>query len=113
MVTRRSARKRTAEAILVTNAMTGATLGKIGNLSVDGMMLISPAPVGEGCLFQLQFLLRDHSGQPRRLEIGVQCLWSEPARTERSHWSGFRIIDIAPSEQAVLDAWAELASDVV
>ena len=42
MVSRRSVRKRVAEAILVTNAMTGETLARVGNLSVDGMMLISP-----------------------------------------------------------------------
>lgn len=112
MVARRSVRKRTNEAILVTNAMTGATIGRIGNLSTDGMMLISPATAEEGCLFQVQFLLRDASGQPRRLEIGIQCLWTTSARTERSHWTGCRIIDIAPAEQQVLDAWVERASEL-
>jgi len=41
MVARRSVRKRTAEVIIAINAMTGETIGRIGNLSVDGMMLIS------------------------------------------------------------------------
>lgn len=113
MSPRRSVRKRTREAILVTNAMTGITLGRIGNLSVDGMMLITPAPIGEGCLYQVQLLLRDEQGQQRRLELGIQCLWSEAARTERTYWAGCRIIDIAPSEQQILDAWVERATDTV
>lgn len=111
MSPRRSVRKRTREAILVTNAMTGNTLGRIGNLSVDGMMLITPAPIGEGCLYQVQIQLADEHGQPRRLEVGIQCLWSESARTERTYWAGCRIIDISPPDQAVLDAWVERATD--
>lgn len=111
MVARRSKRKRTSEAILVTNAMTASTLGKIGNLSIDGMMLIATAPIIEGSLYQVQFLLRDQLGQPRRFEIGIQCLWSEAARTEKSHWAGCRIIDITASEQQLLDTWAERAAD--
>lgn len=111
MSPRRAVRKRTREAILVTNAMTGTTLGRIGNLSVNGMMLITSAPIGEGSLYQVQLLLRDEQGQQLRLEIGIQCLWSETARTERTFWAGCRIIDIAPSEQQVLDAWVERATE--
>jgi len=112
MSERRSLRKQVSEALAVTDCMGGTSLGRIGNLSTDGMMLISPATVEEGCLFQVQFLLRDAGGQPRRLEIGIQCLWTTSARTERSHWTGCRIIDIAPAEQQVLDAWAERASEL-
>lgn len=113
MSPRRSVRKRTREAILVTNAMTGTTLGRVGNLSVDGMMLITSSPIGEGCLYQVQMLLRDQHGEQRRLEIGIQCLWSDAARTERTFWAGCRIVDIAPGEQQILDAWVERAADTI
>lgn len=113
MAARQSVRKRTGESILVTDAMTGRTLGRIGNLSVDGMMLITAQPIAEGCLYQLQFLLPDAERLQRRLEIGIQCLWSEAARTEHTHWAGCRIIDIAPAEQLILDGWVERAAEVV
>lgn len=113
MPSRRSVRKRTGESILVTDAMTGKTIGRIGNLSVDGMMLISAQPIAEGSLYQLQFLLTDAQRLQRRLEVGIQCLWSEAARTENTHWAGCRIIDIAPSEQQILDGWVERAAEVV
>lgn len=111
MPARRSVRKRATDAIMVTNAMTGETLGRIGNLSVDGMMLITPQPLPEGCLYQLQFLLTDAQKQRRRMEIGVQCLWTDAASTERTFWTGCRIIDIAPSEQEILDEWVEGAAE--
>lgn len=111
MPARRSVRKRTTDAIMVTNAMTGETLGRIGNLSVDGMMLITAQPIPDGRLLQLQFLLSDADRKHRRMEIGIQCMWSEAARTERTCWTGCRIIDIAPSEQEILDGWVERAAE--
>ena len=113
MPARRSVRKRSGESILVTDAMTGRTIGRIGNLSVDGMMLIGVAPFAEGSLYQLQFLLSDAQRQQRRLEIGIQCLWSEAARTENTYWAGCRIIDIAPAEQQILEGWVDRAAEVV
>lgn len=113
MPSRRSIRKRTGESILVTDAMTGRTIGRIGNLSVDGMMLISAQPIAEGSLYQLQFQLADAQRLPHRMEVGIQCLWSEAARTEHTHWAGCRIIDIAPIEQLVLAGWVERAAETV
>ena len=113
MATRRSVRKRISESILVTDAMTGRTIGRIGNLSVDGMMLISTRAIAEGSLYQLQFLLSDGEGLQQRMEIGIQCLWSEAARTERTYWAGCRIIDIAPSEERILDGWVGRATEEV
>jgi hypothetical protein len=98
---------------MVTNAMTGETLGRIGNLSVDGMMLITPQPLPEGRLYQLQFQLVDAGRRPRRLEIGIQCMWSDAARTDRTYWTGCRIIDIAPTEHEVLAGWVERATERV
>lgn len=112
MVNRRSVRKRSTEVILVNNAMTGETLGRVGNLSSDGMMLIGPAALGDDCLYQVQFQLRDQHHVPQRLEVGIQCLWSEAARTERTYWAGCKIIDISKNEQRTLDQWLERAEAI-
>jgi hypothetical protein len=113
MPARRSVRKRASDAIMVINAMTGETLGRIGNLSVDGMMLITPQPLPEGRLYQLQFVLADAERRPRRLEVGIQCMWSDAARTDRTYWTGCRIIDIAPVERDILADWVERAAERV
>lgn len=113
MVARRSIRKRAAEAIVVINAMTGETIGRIGNFSSDGMMLISNHPIPEEHLYQVQFQLRDAMHTVRKLELGIQCLWSEAARTEHSHWAGCKIIDISDAEQQLLNEWLERATEIV
>ena len=113
MVARRSVRKRVAQAIVVSNSMTGESLGRMGNLSVDGMMLIGGHEVTDGCLYQVQFQLHDARQQAHRMEVGIQCLWCEAAHTEHSYWVGCKIIDISPEQQDLLDAWVERATETV
>ncbi len=113
MVARRSVRKRTAEVIMAVNAMTGETLGRIGNLSVDGMMLISSHAMREEQLFQVQFQLHDAQWVQHRFEVGIQCLWCDEARTENTFWTGCKLIDISDAEQLVLNAWVERALETV
>jgi len=103
---RRSRRKPARQGMEVTNALTGKPAGFVGNLSVDGMLLIAHEHVPDNSLFQFAFDLPAPGGAPAsRLEIGVHEQWSEPASTPGQFWSGFRIIDIAPEHRAALTAW--------
>ena len=104
---RRSIRKRAAHAIMVSNSMTGDTMGRIGNLSLDGLMLIASKPVHEEHYFQVSFPLTTRTLGAGKLEIGVQCLWAEQSRSANAHFAGFRIIDIADSDLPLLRRWVE------
>lgn len=108
---RRSHRKGSREVILVSNSMTGDTVGRIGNLSADGLMLVANRGFGDDALFQFQFSLATEgvSSRPRRIEIGVHALWCEAARSPGSWWAGFRIIDISEEDQTVLETWLDSA----
>jgi hypothetical protein len=107
MTERKSVRKPVRASLLVTDTMTGNTLGKVGNLSVDGLMLISPKPVGERRVYQVQFAIPNNHGQEERMEVGIQCLWSAPTHGDQSHWAGCQIIDISSDDQRRLDDWVE------
>jgi hypothetical protein len=102
---RRSKRKFVDGVVHVTNAMTGVVIGRVGNLSIDGMMVIANSPVREDALFQLVFHLPDTDGRPVPMEVGVHEQWTEPASAPGQYWAGFRIIDIAPRELEVLKAF--------
>lgn len=108
---RRSRRKRVPQAIQVTNSLTGEMVGHIGNLSVDGMLLITGRRLPENALFQFNFELPGAGDTSRHLEIGVHEQWGEPASSPGQFWSGFRIIDIAPEDRTVLMAWVEKRDD--
>jgi PilZ domain len=104
---RRSKRKMVDQTIQVTDAMTGAVMGRIGNLSIDGMMLIANQELRENALFQVLFHLRDDHGHAVPVEVGMHEQWSEPGAAPGQYWAGFRIIDIAPRDFEVLKKWIE------
>jgi hypothetical protein len=103
----RAPRKRADAIIQVSNAITGEVVGRIGNLSIDGMMLIANRPMRDDALFQFLFHLPDGNGRTQALEIGMHEQWSEPASVPGQQWAGFRIIDIGPEDQSVLTTWIE------
>lgn len=111
MSERRSVRKRVSESLPVIDGMTGAPLGRIGNLSIDGLMLIGSRALAERQVFQVHFPLPGTGASAPRLEVGIQCLWSEAASGEHSHWTGCHIISISPDGQEMLDAWVTRAAE--
>lgn len=104
---RRNKRKAVDRAIEVTNAMTGVAIGRIGNISVDGMMLIAYTPMREDALYQLSFHLPDGRGASRPIEIGMHEQWTEQAGGAGQYWTGFRVIDVSPEDLQRLEAWIE------
>ncbi len=101
---RRSPRIPVRDHLLVTDVMTDAPIGRIGNLSDSGLMLITDQTLPEEALFQLRFPLGE--GGPL-LNVGAQAMWIDAARTPGTWWAGFRIIDIAEADQQRLDRWLE------
>jgi PilZ domain len=102
---RRSPRKPPGVIIQVANTLTGDIIGRLGNISAEGMMLVANRPVVDDALYQLQFHLPDEHGRLHPIEVGVHEQWSEEANVPGQYWVGFRIIDIAPADATVLHDW--------
>ena len=108
---RRSVRKRVTQVIMVTNSITGEGFGRVGNLSMDGVMLIAGRPLSEEHYFQIGFTLIVPGHVPAKLEVGIQCLWCDAARTANTHWVGCKFIDISVQDQEQLKLWVDQAHD--
>lgn len=104
---RRALRKSALDPVEVSDSMTGENLGRIGNLSRDGMMLIGRNKLNEDALYQVRFQLADGDGRMHTLEAGVHEMWSEPAAVPGQHWAGLRIIALSDADNTVLNAWLE------
>ncbi|MGH8190739.1 MAG: PilZ domain-containing protein [Rhodanobacteraceae bacterium] len=105
---RRSAsRKPSTAAIEVTDTISGETIGRVGNLSRTGMLLICHRPLNDNALYQLRFRLPDPFGAQSEIETGVHTMWTEQASTDGYQWSGLRIISISGRSAASLDKWLE------
>lgn len=101
---RRSQRKKINNVVEVEDGIRERTIGRIGNLSRDGLMLICSERLVDDALYQLRFSLPgDADSTP--LEIGVHEQWTEEATVPGQYWSGLRIIDIAPDAEVRLQRW--------
>ena len=70
--------------ITVIDTMTDTVVGRIGNLSETGMLLIANAPLVEDALYQLRFLLPDpRAATCRSRSARTCCGWIAPARPAR------------------------------
>ena len=104
---RRAKRKRAQETIEVVDTMTEQVIGRIGNISESGMMMLAHVQLTEDALFQFRFGLPDGSSRGRQIEVGSHQLWSDAASQPGQFWAGFRFIDISPEDAAQLHAWIE------
>jgi len=108
---RRNKRKRADVIVQVTNAITGEVMGRVGNLSTDGMMLVASKPVREDALYQVSFQLPGDRGIAHNMEVGLHEMWSEPANVPGQFWAGFHFIDIGDNDQAALMHWLNGGGD--
>jgi hypothetical protein len=104
---RNAPRKAARVPVDVVDTTTGQTIGRIGNLSRTGIMLICHLPLHDGALYQLRFRLPDPRGSEAEIEAGVHTMWTEQATTGGYQWSGLQIISISATDAASLDRWLE------
>lgn len=102
---RRKPRRNPAEPILVIDAMTGASVGRIGNLSETGMLLIATEPLHDDALYQLQFRLPGIEGGDASFEVGAHLLWRDEDGAPGMAWTGLRFIAIPEAQAERLRAW--------
>ncbi len=100
---RRARRRKAADIIVVTDVMAERVVGRIGNLSETGMLLIATEPLVEDALYQLSFTLPGTTATP--LEVGAHLLWRDDAALSGSVWAGFRFIATTPALTAQLHSW--------
>ena len=103
---RRAQRRNPNGAIAVNDVMTGQTLGRIGNISESGMLLVASEPVVENALYQLQFTLPgSNANREILIDAGAQLLWTGSAYTPGHALAGLRFLTLSPAHLAALRDW--------
>lgn len=104
---RRARRRKAPAGIAVEDAMTGDVIGRVGNLSESGMLLLSNAPLANDALYQFRFDLPDADGRKHPIEVGAHLLWSDQASAPGQRWIGFRFIGLSDEHARLLHVWVE------
>ena len=104
---RRTQRRNVHESVAVFDTMIEQVIGRLGNISESGMLLVASAPLREDALYQLRFEIADPGGRSTAIDVGAHLLWVGSANTPGQSWAGLRFLTIEESHLAVLRRWIE------
>lgn len=104
---RRAKRRKLSYNVAVIDTMTEMTIGRVANLSETGMLTVLHSPLTNDALYQLRIRLPDSFGVERNMDLGAHELWSDEAAAPGQVWTGFRFIDIAPTDLEFIREWVE------
>ena len=81
------------EYLTVYNRNTLREMGAIGNISSNGLMLVSAVPVLIGAVYNMRIILPEQNGQPRYLDFDARCHWCKPDVGPEFFDSGYSIVN--------------------
>jgi hypothetical protein len=81
---------------------SGAVIGQLVNLSIEGMMSMSPSRIKPGTVLQLRIPLHCCEKVIEVL-VGVESLWCDEADESGVCWTGFQIIDVSPEHREIIN----------
>lgn len=100
---RHSQRKVANEILIIADQITGNHIGRVVNISAEGLMLLSDEPMVTGAAYQLELILPDPKDDREKISFAAEAVWCTEASQPESFWSGFHIIDIAPEDVLIID----------
>ncbi len=102
---RKSHRKIADEVLEICDQITGMPVGRVVNISAEGLMLLSQEPIMTGSVYQLDLQMPPSEAEtdPRHIIFGAEAVWTSEASQPESFWTGFRIIDISSEDVLAID----------
>lgn len=101
---RRAKRRKVLHPIDVVDTMTEQIVGRLNNLSETGMLMIANQPLVSDALYQMRMTLT-LDGSDHTVDVGAHELWSDDAAAPGQVFTGFRFIDLSPSDLDLIRAW--------
>ncbi|MDR6578619.1 hypothetical protein J2X88_003512 [Pseudomonas extremaustralis] len=88
----------------VFNRLTDKPIGYLGNVSEDGLMLISQLPMMVDVEFELRLKIPAADGDFQAVDLTAACLWSHEDVNPQHYDSGFRVVDASPEYSLLINA---------
>ncbi|WP_316365310.1 PilZ domain-containing protein [Candidatus Thiodiazotropha sp. CDECU1] len=100
---RHSPRKVANEVLIIADQITGSQIGRVVNISAEGLMLLSDEPMVTGSVYQLNLVLPNPKSGQEKVAFAAEAVWCTEASQPDSFWSGFHIIDIDAENVLIID----------
>jgi hypothetical protein len=76
----------------VFNRITDKPMGFIGNVSLDGLLLISQLPLLVGSRFEMRLKIPGHDGKLHFIDFHADCQWCREDVTPGTFDTGFALV---------------------
>ena len=104
---RKAPRRKPSQSVVVTDELTGQSVGYVKDLSESGMQLEVTAPLAEDAIYQLQFQLEGSTLVPALVDAGAHVVWLDADAPQGNRLSGLRFLAISERDLERLRRWAE------
>ncbi|TBN38243.1 PilZ domain-containing protein [Pseudomonas sp. BGI-2] len=94
----------------VFNSVTDKPIGFLGNVSADGLMLISQLPMMVGVDFDLRLKIPARDGCQLVIDLTVCCLWCHEDETPHHYDAGFSLQRAPPEYGQLVEALTQYFS---
>jgi hypothetical protein len=94
----------------VFNSITDKPIGFLGNVSADGLMLISQLPMMVGVDFALRLKIPALEGCQQVIDLTASCLWCHEDATPQHYDAGFRLQRAPPEFGQLVEALTQYFS---
>lgn len=88
----------------VFNRITDKPIGFLGNVSENGLMLISQLPMMINVDFELCLKVPTAQGEFQTIDLTATCLWSHEDVNPQHYDSGFRVQNASEEYRQLIDA---------
>lgn len=82
---------------------TGALLGHLMDLTVEGLMLISDHPINTGHTYHLRMDLPEDAKSKPYLNFDAHCLWCRPDINPAFYNAGFKVLNMGRDDMNMID----------
>ena len=86
------------------NRETGERIGRLIDITPEGLMIISHESLGEQKEFELAMVLPNDMDGPTTLSLKATSIWTQESKYTNSFSTGFSITGLKESDEAVLRA---------
>jgi hypothetical protein len=94
----------------VFNSVTDKPIGFLGNVSADGLMLISQLPMMVGADFDLRLKIPAGNGCQQVIDLTACCLWCHEDATPHHYDAGFSLQRAPPEYEQLMQALTQYFS---
>lgn len=104
---RKQDRKKLDQLLELFDVNSESPLGKVVDISLDGIMIVSQKPIPTNKVWQLRMEFPSQKDGNQVVLFGAESLWCDDSMAPGQYWTGLHVIDISSEDFLVFKNFVE------